>query len=158
MIIWAFFPQLIPEQIIRANEKPLSWYPFVMHSRLKIKVVLYVTESITVYGLKPNRSKTIFKQINGIEFHWKCKTLAQQCSWWLSSIFEKNSYTRPLVCFCYDFPLSKKLGSQLSNHYVNTMWGSVREEMFTVFDGNSSSIYMITIDLGIWELFFLHFG
>lgn len=75
-----FFPQLIPEQIIRANEKPLSWYPFVMHSRLKIKVVLYVTESITVYGLKPNRSKTIFKQINGIEFHWKCKTFAQQCS------------------------------------------------------------------------------
>lgn len=32
-----------------------------MHVKLKIKAVLYATESITVYGLKPNRLKTIFQ-------------------------------------------------------------------------------------------------
>lgn len=44
----------------RHTHKHFPALSIVMHARLKIKVVPYRTESVTVYVLKPNRSKTIF--------------------------------------------------------------------------------------------------
>lgn len=44
----------------QTHKKHFPALSIAMRARLKIKVVPYRTKSITVYVLKPNRSKTIF--------------------------------------------------------------------------------------------------
>lgn len=90
------------------------------------------------------------KQINGIAFHWKCKTLPQQPSQF-SSVFEKSFVclaTFYLLSYC--LPLSRKLGT--SCHYVNAMWGSVKEEMFPLSLREVHLPVIWLIDFGVWEL------
>lgn len=81
-----FSPQLIPA-VFRVNRKTTSLLCIVMHSRLKMKVLKLKSGSLwnwINYSLWAEAKyigwRQSFKQINGIEFHWKCKTLSQQCS------------------------------------------------------------------------------